>query len=63
MNMIESNDTPKEKENIIHSKKSKESNQEETLSETRKESHVRCFSCDEPRHIEDNCKGKSFETI
>ena len=29
----------------------------------RKESHVRCFTCDEPRHIEDDCKGKSFKPI
>ena len=25
--------------------------------------HVRCFTCDEPRHIEDDCKGKSFKPI
>ena len=61
--MIESDDTPKEKENVIHFEKSKETNQEETLSETRKKSHARCFSFDEPRHIEDECKGKSFKPI
>ena len=29
----------------------------------RKESHVRYFTCDEPRHIEDDYKGKSFKPI
>ena len=29
----------------------------------RKESHVRCFTCDEPRHIKDDCKGKSCKPI
>ena len=63
LNMIESTNTPKEKENVIHFEKSKESDQDETPSETRKESHVRCFTCDEPRHIEDDYKGKSFKPI
>ena len=35
----------------------------ETLKETRKEYHVSFFTCDEFRHIEDNCKGKSFKPI
>ena len=35
----------------------------ETPKEIRKESPVRCFTCDEPRHIEDDCKGKSFKPI
>ena len=47
----------------MHSEKTKESNQVETPKETRKESHGRFFTCDEPRHIEDNCKGKSFKPI
>ena len=63
LNMSKSNDRSKEKENVIHSEKSKESDQDETLRETKKGSHVICFTCDEPRHIEDDCKGKSFKPI
>ena len=47
----------------MHSEKKKEFDQVETTKETRKESHVRCFTCDELGHIEDDCKGKSFKPI
>ena len=47
-------DTSKGKENVIHSKKSKESDQDETPREMGKESHVICFTCDKIGHIEDD---------
>ena len=47
----------KDKENITHSRKAKEFNQDE---ENRKESHA---WCDELEHIEGECKGKYFKHI
>lgn len=51
-------DTSKDKGNITHSEKYKESEQDEE--NRRKESHVKC---DEPEHTRDDCKGKSFKPI
>ena len=52
--MSKSDDTSKDKENIVHSKKSKESDQDEA--NKIKESH-------ELEHIRDNCKDMSFKPI
>ena len=54
---------PKEKENVIHSKKSKESDQDDTSREIRKESHIRCFTCDEVENTKNDCIGNSFKPI
>ena len=51
-------DTSKDKENVTHSEKAKESNQDEV--NKRKESHP---WCDELEHVGDDCKGKSFKPI
>ena len=51
-------DTSKDKENVTHSEKSKESNQDED--NRRKESHAKC---NEFEHSGDNFKGKSFKPI
>lgn len=51
-------DASKVKDNVTHSKKAKESNQDEV--NKRKESHA---WCDELEHTKDDCKGKSFKPI
>ena len=48
----------KKNENVTHSEKAKESNQDEI--NKRKESHAQY---DELEHTEENCKGKSFKPI